>query len=65
MSSSDRLAPAFGSSIAAWYTRRRSPSSAAMLDPNAGANLSLDDIHAMCDELIAAHGDRMPEGIRA
>jgi alpha-galactosidase len=38
---------------------------AAVLDPNAGANLSLDDIHAMCNELIAAHGDRMPEGIRA
>ncbi len=36
-----------------------------MLDPNASANLSLEDIHAMCDELIAAHGDRMPAGIRA
>jgi alpha-galactosidase len=44
---------------------RRRVYQAAMLDPNAGANLSLDDIHAMCDELILAHGDRMPEGIRA
>ena len=44
---------------------RRRVYQAAMLDPNAAATLSLDDIHAMCDELIAAHGDRMPEGIRA
>jgi alpha-galactosidase len=36
-----------------------------MLDPNAASTLSLDDIRSMCDELIAAHGDRMPEGIRA
>jgi alpha-galactosidase len=43
---------------------RRLVHQAAILDPNASANLSLDDIHAMCDELIAAHGDRMPPGIR-
>jgi alpha-galactosidase len=44
---------------------RRLVHQAAILDPNASATLSLDDIHAMCDELIAAHGDRMPPGIRA
>jgi alpha-galactosidase len=43
---------------------RRLVYQAAILDPNASATLSLDAIHAMCDELIAAHGDRMPPGIR-
>jgi alpha-galactosidase len=43
---------------------RRHVYQAAALDPNAGANLRLDDIRSMCDELIAAHGDLMPEGIR-
>lgn len=37
---------------------------AAMLDPNAGASLSLDAIRAMCDELLDAHGDRVPEALR-
>lgn len=32
---------------------------AAMLDPHTAAELSIDDIVAMCDELIAAHGDYM------
>ncbi len=44
---------------------RRLVHQAAVLDPNASATLSLDVIHAMCDELIAAHGERMPPGIRA
>jgi len=43
---------------------RRHVYQAAALDPNAGANLRLDDIRSMCDELIDAHGDLMPEGIR-
>lgn len=34
---------------------------AAMLDPHTAAELSIDDIVAMCDELIAAHGDWMPK----
>jgi alpha-galactosidase len=38
---------------------------AAMLDPNAGANLTTRQIHDMCDELIAAHGQLMPEGVRS
>jgi alpha-galactosidase len=34
---------------------------AAMLDPHTAAELSLDEIYAMVDELIAAHGDWMPK----
>ena len=34
---------------------------AAMLDPHTAAELSIDDIVKMCDELIAAHGDMLPE----
>lgn len=34
---------------------------AAMLDPHTAAELNIDDIKAMCDELIAAHGDFMKD----
>ncbi len=34
---------------------------AAMLDPHTAAELSIDDIVSMCDELIEAHGDYMKE----
>jgi alpha-galactosidase len=37
---------------------------AAMLDPNTAAALTLGQIHEMCDDLIEAHGDLIPEGIR-
>jgi alpha-galactosidase len=37
---------------------------AAMLDPHTAAELSLDQIWALVDELIAAHGEMLPEGIR-
>ena len=37
---------------------------AAMLDPNAAATLSLDQIWALCDELTAAHGELLPEPLR-
>jgi alpha-galactosidase len=37
---------------------------AAMLDPNAAASLTLDEIDAVCDELIAAHGDALPVWLR-
>ena len=37
---------------------------AAMLDRHAASVLSLDEIAAMVDELIVAHGDAMPEGVR-
>ncbi|CAH1056906.1 alpha-glucosidase/alpha-galactosidase [Paenibacillus pseudetheri] len=33
---------------------------AAMLDPHTAAELSMDDITNMCDELITAHGDWLP-----
>jgi len=38
---------------------------AVLLDPNAGATLTISQIHEMVDALIAAHGDLLPEGIRA
>jgi alpha-galactosidase len=38
---------------------------AVMLDPNAGATLTIDSMITMVDELIEAHGDLMPAGIRA
>ncbi|MFG3439801.1 alpha-glucosidase/alpha-galactosidase [Nonomuraea sp. NPDC047897] len=37
---------------------------AAMLDPNASATLTLQQIHDLVDDMIAAHGDLLPEGIR-
>ncbi|BBH19104.1 alpha-galactosidase [Paenibacillus baekrokdamisoli] len=36
---------------------------AAMLDPHTAAELSIDDIIAMCDDLIEAHGDWLPQYI--
>jgi alpha-galactosidase len=33
---------------------------AAMLDPHTAAELSLDEIWCMVDELIEAHGDWLP-----
>ena len=38
---------------------------AAMLDPHTAAELDLDQIWAMVDELLAAHGDWIPESLRA
>ena len=34
---------------------------AAMMDPHAAAELTVDEIAALCDDLIAAHGDYLPE----
>jgi alpha-galactosidase len=34
---------------------------AAMLDPHTSAELSMDDIVAMCDAMIEAHGDWLPK----
>jgi len=36
---------------------------AAMLDPHTSSELSIDDIVAMCDELIVAHGEWLPKYI--
>jgi alpha-galactosidase len=35
-----------------------------MLDRHAASALSLDEIADMVDELIEAHGDALPEGVR-
>jgi alpha-galactosidase len=37
---------------------------AAALDPNTGATLTLSAIQALCDDLIDAHADLMPPGVR-
>jgi alpha-galactosidase len=37
---------------------------AAMLDPNAAATLTLDEIDSLCDELTAAHGELLPASLR-
>ncbi len=49
---------------AALEGRRDHVHHAALLDPSAAASLSPDAIHAVVEELIAAHGDALPEGIR-
>ena len=48
--------------IEAALTRKRDHIyQAAMLDPHTAAELSIDDIRAMVDELIEAHGDYLPK----
>ena len=37
---------------------------AAMLDPHAAAELDLDQIWALVDDLLAEHGAFVPEGLR-
>jgi alpha-galactosidase len=50
---------------AALEERRDHVYQAVMLDPNAGATLTIAQIRDMVDELIEAHGELMPAGIRA
>jgi len=38
---------------------------AAMVDPDTAASLTVDAIWEMCDALTAAHGDLLPEPLRA
>ena len=38
---------------------------AAMVDPNTAAMLTVDAIWSVCDELTRAHGDLLPEPLRA
>ena len=38
---------------------------AALLDPNASATLTLDDVDALCDELTQAHGDSIAAALRS
>ena len=37
---------------------------AAMMDPNTAATLTLDDIWGLCNDLVDAHGDLLPEPLR-
>jgi alpha-galactosidase len=37
---------------------------AAMVDPNAAASLTVDQIWELCDALVAAHGPLLPEALR-
>jgi alpha-galactosidase len=50
---------------AALTGRRESVHHAAMLDPHTAAELSLDEIAALVDDLLDAHGDWIPELRRA
>ena len=34
---------------------------AALLDPHTSAELTIDEIKALCDDLIEEHGDWLPE----
>jgi alpha-galactosidase len=34
---------------------------AALLDPHTSSELSIDEIISLCDDLIEAHGDRLPK----
>lgn len=47
--------------VEAAVTRKRDTVyQAAMLDPHTAAELSLDDIVSLCDDLIEAHGKWLP-----
>lgn len=46
---------------AAMTKKKDSIYQAAMLDPHTSAELSIDDIVALCDDLIEAHGDWLPK----
>jgi alpha-galactosidase len=50
---------------AALEERREYVHQAVLLDPNAGATLTIDAARAMVDELIEGHGELLPAGIRA
>jgi alpha-galactosidase len=46
---------------AAFSRKREAIYHAAYLDPHTSAELSLDDIRKLCDDLIEAHGTMMPK----
>jgi alpha-galactosidase len=46
--------------LAALTARREHIYHAAMMDPHTAAELSLDEIRALCDALITAHGNHLP-----
>ncbi|MFH1567539.1 MAG: alpha-glucosidase/alpha-galactosidase [Gemmatimonadota bacterium] len=45
---------------AALHRRRDAIYQAALLDPHTAAELTIDQIRSLCDDLIAAHGDWLP-----
>ena len=49
---------------AALEERRDHVLQAVALDPNAAATLSLEQMRAMVDELLAAHREALPAGLR-
>jgi alpha-galactosidase len=49
---------------AALEQRRDLVYAAALMDPHTGSTLTTHQVVAMCDDLIEAHGDLIPEGIR-
>ncbi|MEO5743678.1 MAG: hypothetical protein ABIQ53_03680 [Terracoccus sp.] len=49
---------------AAYTEDPRAIRQAVMLDPNAAATLTVTQIWDMCDDLVAAHGDLLPEWAR-
>ena len=46
---------------AALTLRKDAVYQAAMLDPHTAAELPLDQIRSLCDDLFKAHGDMMPK----
>ena len=36
-----------------------------MLDPNTAATLRVDDVWALCDAMTEAHGELLPDALRA
>ena len=46
---------------AALTKRRETVYQAAMMDPHTAGELSLDDIVSLCDDLLEAHKDWLPE----
>ena len=49
---------------AALEGRRDHVLQAVLLDPNAGANLSIAQAGQLVDEMLAAHREALPEGLR-
>jgi alpha-galactosidase len=37
---------------------------ALLCDPNTAASLTVDSIYALADDMVAAHGDLLPEALR-
>ena len=49
------------SSYTSWVSQKELVYMAAYLDPHTSAELSLDDIKSLCDDLFEAHNGWLPE----